>query len=192
MRQDVDIGLARFLCQEMTENSKRSDLAALLEEVDGLEAEVLQWGEEEKRQRKLVALLKGQRDIKQAEALRAQQAEKGTAQQVKMKQLVIADLSKRCNDTNNRLKEFSALYDVVKNERNKYVNLIQASHQALAEMKEKIKILHNEVDILRNESLAKDKALKKERVAHRASQAQRDGLRLEANNASMHYRTKQQ
>ncbi|CAM9253615.1 unnamed protein product [Ectocarpus sp. 4 AP-2014] len=192
MRQDVDIGLARFLSQEMTENSKRSDLAALLEEVDGLEAEVLQWGEEEKRQRKLVALLKGQRDIKQAEALRAQQAEKDTAQQVKMKQLVIADLSKRCNDTNNRLKEFSALYDVVKNERNKYVNLIQASHQALAEMKEKIKILHNEVDILRNESLAKDKALKKERVAHRASQAQRDGLRLEANNASMHYRTKQQ
>ncbi|CAN0534603.1 unnamed protein product, partial [Ectocarpus sp. 8 AP-2014] len=145
MRQDVDIGLARFLSQEMTENSKRSDLAALLEEVDGLEAEVLQWGEEEKRQRKLVALLKGQRDIKQAEALRAQQAEKDTAQQVKMKQLVIADLSKRCNDTNNRLKEFSALYDVVKNERNKYVNLIQASHQALAEMKEKIKILHNEV-----------------------------------------------
>lgn len=64
--------------------------------------------------------------------------------QVTMKQLVIQDLTKRCNDTNNRLKEFSALYDVVKNERNKYVNLIQASHQALAEMKEKIKILHNE------------------------------------------------
>lgn len=62
-----------------------------------------------------------------------------------MKNLVIADLSRRCNDTNNLLKEFSALYDVVKNERNKYVNLIQASHQALAEMKEKIKILQNEV-----------------------------------------------
>lgn len=72
-----------------------------------------------------------------------------TSSQVKMKQLVIADLSKRCNDTNNRLKEFSALYDVVKNERNKYVNLIQASHQALAEMKEKIKILHNEVRLVR-------------------------------------------
>lgn len=44
--------------------------------------QVQQWGEEEKRQRKLVALLKGQRDIKQAEALRAQQAEKETYQQV--------------------------------------------------------------------------------------------------------------
>ncbi|CAM9663192.1 unnamed protein product [Pylaiella littoralis] len=196
MRQDVDIGLAKFLSQEVTENSKRAELSSLLEEVDDLEAEVAQWAAEEKRQHKLVALLKGQRDIKQAEALRAQQAEKETAQQVTMKQLVIQDLSRRCNDTNNRLKEFSALYDVVKNERNKYVNLIQASHQALAEMKEKIKILHNEarrVDILRNESLAKDKALKKERVAHsRTSQAQRDGLRLEANNASMLYRTKQQ
>ena len=75
-----------------------------------------------------------------------------------MKELVIVDLSKKCNEVSNRLKEFSALYDVVKNERNKYVNLIQASSQALAEMKEKIKILLNEVEILRNESLAKDKA----------------------------------
>jgi uncharacterized coiled-coil DUF342 family protein len=75
-----------------------------------------------------------------------------------VKELVIVDLSKKCNEVSNRLKEFSALYDVVKNERNKYVNLIQASSQALAEMKEKIKILLNEVEILRNESLAKDKA----------------------------------
>lgn len=45
--------------------------------------QVLQWVEEEKRQRKLVSLLKGQRDIKQTEALRAQQAEKETAEQVR-------------------------------------------------------------------------------------------------------------
>jgi len=81
---------------------------------------------------------------------------------------------------------------VVKNERNKYVNLIQASSQALAEMKEKIKILLNEVEILRNESLAKDKALSKERSQHLASQAQRDGLRLELNKAQAEYRKKQQ
>lgn len=43
------------------------------------------------------------------------------------------------------MKEFSALYEVVKNERNKYVNLIQSSSQALAEMREKIRILVNEV-----------------------------------------------
>lgn len=40
MRQDVDIGLAKFLSQEMTENAKRTELSTLLEEVDSLEAEV--------------------------------------------------------------------------------------------------------------------------------------------------------
>lgn len=40
MRQDVDIGLAKFLSQEMAENSKRAELSSLLEEVDDLEAEV--------------------------------------------------------------------------------------------------------------------------------------------------------
>lgn len=37
----MDIGLARFLSQEMTEDSKRGELTALLEEVDSLEAEVI-------------------------------------------------------------------------------------------------------------------------------------------------------
>ncbi len=37
--------------------------------------------------------------------------------------------------------------------------MIQASAQAVAEMKEKIKIVQNEIEILRNESMAKDKSL---------------------------------
>merc|ERR1740130_2339177 len=92
----------------------------------------------------------------------------------------------------HRLREFSVLYDVVKNERNKYVNLIQSSSQALAEMKEKIKILQNEVEILRNESLAKDRALSKEALDHHTAQCMRDALRLENNKCSATYRIKQE
>merc|ERR1711988_688045 len=113
------------------------------------------------------------------EASKAAALEKETREEVQVKELIIVDLAKKFSETNNRLKEFSALYDVVKNERNKYVNLIQASSQALAEMKEKIKILQNEVEILRNESLAKDKALAKERLAHQTAQQARDALRLD-------------
>lgn len=40
LKQDVDIGLAKFLSQEMKEGSKRVELTELLEEVDSLEAEV--------------------------------------------------------------------------------------------------------------------------------------------------------
>ena len=86
----------------------------------------------------------------------------------------------------------SVLYDVVKKERNKYVNAIQMSSQALAEMKEKIKILQNEVEILRNETLAKDRALNKERMTHQKTQAWRDQLRLECNKCNSQYRKKQE
>jgi len=51
------------------------------------------------------------------------------------------------------------LYEEVKNARNKYVSQIQSSSQDLAEMKERIKILMNEVEILRNESSEKDRTL---------------------------------
>lgn len=118
-----------------------------ISEVDEMEARVVQELAEGKRQSKLKAVLSAQRDIKARENVRIEQKENEAKQQVKMKELVILDLTKRCNEITNRLKEFSALYEVVKNERNKYVNLIQSSAQALAEMREKIRILQNEVNL---------------------------------------------
>jgi DNA repair exonuclease SbcCD ATPase subunit len=163
---------------------------------------------EEKRQSKLISVLSAQRDIKARESARVEQKQKDARQHVRMKELIILDLTKRCNELSNRLKEFSALYEVVKNERNKYVNLIQSSAQALAEMREKIRILNNEVhspptlslasltaalqaEILRNESSSKDKALSKERTSHQNAQSQRDALRQEMNKLLAEYRQKQ-
>ena len=56
-----------------------------------------------------------------------------------------------------RLKEFAKLYDIIKNERNKCVNQIQTSTQKAAEMREKIKILQNEIEILRTAVYQKDR-----------------------------------
>ena len=47
----------------------------------------------------------------------------------------------------------------MKSARNKYVNLIQNSSQDLAELKERIKILQNELEILKNESAEKNKTI---------------------------------
>lgn len=192
LKQEVDIFIARFLRQEQVEASKADELRALMQQIKGEESDIQQWSNEEHKQNKMIAMLSAQREVKAREASKAARNEKETQEDLKMKELVILDLTKKCNETNNRLKEFSALYDVVKNERNKYVNLIQASSQAVAEMKEKIKILQNEVEILRNESLAKDKALAKERLAHQTAQCNRDGLRLETNKCQAIYRQKQE
>merc|ERR1719191_2567498 len=71
------------------------------------------------------------------------------------------------------------MYEVVKNERNKYVAMIQSSSQNLSEMKEKLKILQNEVEILRMESAGKDKALQKTRTEAQRQRVIRDQLRTE-------------
>jgi len=115
--------------------------------VDELEADVMHLMAEEKRQNKLITVLSAHRDIKAREGTRIQAKERETRQHVRMKELAVLDLTKRCNEITNRLKEFSALYEIIKNERNKYVNLIQSSTQALAEMREKIRILGNEVSL---------------------------------------------
>ena len=78
-----------------------------------------------------------------------------------------------------RLKEFAKLYDVIKNERNKCVNLIQTSTQKAAEMREKIKILQNEIEILRTAVSQKDRQLQKQRLKHVNAITIRDSLRNE-------------
>jgi chromosome segregation ATPase len=81
------------------------------------------------------------------------------------------------------------MYDEVKNARNKYVKLIQNSSQELAETKERIKILQNEVEILRNESAEKDRKLKEERHHVQVSLHVRDTLRTDIN--KLEYQVKQ-
>jgi len=192
LKQEVDIFMHQYLTSEGVEKSKKEELQALLDDEKALEDEREQWRLEEGRAAKQIALLSAQREMKAREASKALQHERETKEELKVKKLMLLDLSKKCHETNAKLKEFSALYDVVKNERNTYVNAIQASSQALAEMKEKIKILQNEVEILQNESAAKDKALNKERLAHQTAQVQRDTGRLEANKAHAEYRQRQE
>lgn len=133
-----------------------------------------------------------QRQLKARELAKAQSNERSTKEEVKIKELQLLDLTKRAAEVQAKLKQFSAMYDVVKNERNSYVNAIQTANQGLAEMRERIKILLNEVDILQNESYAKDRALGKERLNHQTAQVQRDALRLETNKCHATYRERQQ
>eukprot|EP00825_Cyclidium_porcatum_P006125 TRINITY_DN13005_c0_g1_i4.p1 TRINITY_DN13005_c0_g1~~TRINITY_DN13005_c0_g1_i4.p1 ORF type:complete len:562 (-),score=143.73 TRINITY_DN13005_c0_g1_i4:241-1926(-) len=79
-----------------------------------------------------------------------------TREELKIKELLILDLTKKHQETEFKLNHFKALYEEVKSARNKYVRQIQDSQQHLAELKERIKILQNELEILKNESQEKD------------------------------------
>jgi len=181
LKREVDIFINSFLKQEGIEQGKAELLRGLADNIKVLEEELVEESRYEQQQRKAVSRLTGEREAMAREAAKSVGAAKETHEELKVKELVIIDLSKKHVETGARLREFSKLYDVVKADRNKYVNQIAASAQALSEMKEKIKILQNEVEILRNESVAKDKALSKERLEHQNAFTTRDALRAEQN-----------
>jgi uncharacterized small protein (DUF1192 family) len=104
-----------------------------------------------------------------------------TKEELKVKELLILDLAKKQQETEFRLNSFMALYDDAKNGRNKYVTAIQNCSQDLAEMKERIKILQNEVEILRNESAEKDRLLVRIKHDVAAEVTRRDRFRKELN-----------
>ena len=71
------------------------------------------------------------------------------------------------------------MYDIIKNERNKIVNQIQICTQRAAEMREKLKILNNEHDILRTATQQKEKQLQKQRLKFANIVSLRDSIRTE-------------
>eukprot|EP00658_Telonema_sp_P-2_P030838 TRINITY_DN23218_c0_g1_i2.p1 TRINITY_DN23218_c0_g1~~TRINITY_DN23218_c0_g1_i2.p1 ORF type:complete len:442 (+),score=157.68 TRINITY_DN23218_c0_g1_i2:217-1542(+) len=75
------------------------------------------------------------------------------------------------------------MFQTVKRERSQKAAQIQSASQRMSEMQEKIKILDNELEVLRRESLVKDQELlKKRRESHELRQTCKN-LRVEINKA---------
>jgi len=108
-----------------------------------------------------------------------------------VKELQILDLTKRAQETDYKLKAYVSMYEEARNGRNKYVSQIANRQQDLAEMKERIKILLNEVEILRTESAEKDAALREVRHSCQKYTYIRDSRRTDLNKLNFKFNQKQ-
>lgn len=142
---------------------------ALLYEQSDLRIEVVELN-------RLAAIKADEREQKARDFMRAEIRFHKAEEDLQTKDLQIADHKKKEKEMEMKLKEFAKLYDVIKNERNKCVNLIQTSTQKAAEMKEKIKMLQNEIEILRHTVNDKDKILQNQRLKHMTNIVKRDSL----------------
>ncbi|EGR31626.1 hypothetical protein IMG5_105660 [Ichthyophthirius multifiliis] len=79
-------------------------------------------------------------------------------EELKMLELTIINLSKRYQEEQIQLNGIKELYEEAKKSRNTFVIMIQNSFQNLAELKERIKITQNEIEILKNEALEKEQS----------------------------------
>jgi chromosome segregation ATPase len=128
----------------------------------------------------------GKGSVARVQAKRVKECKKEGA----LKELVGRDLRKMRRTIVSRVRDFQQLHDMVKNQRNRFVNLIQAARQGIAELREKQKIVTNELDILRNESSNKDAALEDKRTEVQAAVAERNGLRAKLNKLGTDFRAR--
>ena len=94
-------------------------------------------------------------------------------EEIQIKELIFLDMTKKYEELRHMYQKYNVLYKTVQAERNKNVVKIQNSNQNRAELKEKMKILTTEMDILDselseiyNKIIDKDKDLNKMNTKH--------------------------
>ncbi|XP_072509262.1 coiled-coil domain-containing protein 146 isoform X2 [Notamacropus eugenii] len=100
-----------------------------------------------------------EREKKAKDYIKAQQRLSNMIKETKSKEVELRIYKKKKHEILRRLKDFSKLYDTIRNERNKFVNLLHTTHQRVYEIKEKLKMSINEMEILRNSSALQDRKL---------------------------------
>ncbi|TNV74900.1 hypothetical protein FGO68_gene7395 [Halteria grandinella] len=138
---------------------KNQERTKVENEIKKFEKQMLELQNFEAESLKRVKALTATRESMARKASSALAEVRETREELKIKELLIMDLQKKAQETEVKEHNFKSLYEEVKQARNKYVNMIQNSSQDLAELKERIKILQNELEILKNESQEKERTL---------------------------------
>lgn len=188
--EEQHISVGQLVKKGMEEKNMTAKGINLKEKIMKLQNNVTEIQEEENKWIEEIKFLSTIREKMARTASQAMAQARETKEELKVKELLILDLTKKQQETEFRLNAFLALYEEVKNARNKYVSQIQSSSQDLSEMKERIKILMNEVEILRNESSEKDRVLADCKKNVQTEQQTRDTLRTELNKKEFTYKNK--
>jgi hypothetical protein len=164
LKEEVELTLEAFLDKGKLEINKKNvtsltiitilfsyslftlqDLSCLLDEVDALDEEVIKEVIETKRLASILSSLSIQRDKKVRDKNNIDNKLKDIKNAKEIKDMIIVETTKRIHEISNRYREFLALYEIVKNERNQIDNEVQTNHQLLIETREKVRILTDEV-----------------------------------------------
>ncbi|KAM4678210.1 coiled-coil domain-containing protein 146 isoform 2-T2 [Discoglossus pictus] len=185
VRKEVE-GLRRQVAQQQTLTEVEVHmLEQCMAEEESLVKEQAECREELVNLTRLVQIKADEREQKARDLLKAQQRYRQVQQEVKGRDLIIGEHRKKNQEVQKRLKEFSKMYNIIRNERNKCVSLIQVATQRGAEMREKTKILGNEIEILRTNASTKDRQLQKIRLKHSNSYMVRDSLRKDVGRVNL-------
>mmetsp|Transcript_40583 Transcript_40583/g.90203 ORF Transcript_40583/g.90203 Transcript_40583/m.90203 type:complete len:924 (-) Transcript_40583:938-3709(-) len=191
LKRDLDISMNDFLREEAVGKDKAALFQLTFKQVSLMEEELAHLKKREAEHAKILMELGSQRDRVALSIAQKLAKVKEVEQNVRIKEVELAELKKIKREVARRIRDYEKLYELIKNQRNKFVNLIQAANQSTTEMKDKSRILSNELDILHGEVHTKDKLLKESRSQHQSAITERDQLRIELGKFGATFRDKQ-
>eukprot|EP00755_Sulcionema_specki_P007955 Sspe_Gene.39614::Locus_19105_Transcript_1_3_Confidence_0.429_Length_3005::g.39614::m.39614 len=190
LKRDVDILINNYLKEEMVEKQTGSDLHQLNTIIKNLELDVAKMADEEASRNREITALGIQRENRSRENSKNMAKVASSKDELKVKMVVIKELQKRNSELKTRLDHLTDIYSVVKRERSNKAAMIQSASQAMSETQEKIKILENELEVLRRESQNKDKDLIKVRRELHDEKTNCENLRVESNKKANEHKEK--
>ncbi|KAG1674725.1 hypothetical protein FOA52_013560 [Chlamydomonas sp. UWO 241] len=191
VKRQLDINMSEFLQEEAVGKEQATMFMLTFKQVSCMEEELVQLKRGDVESSRVVMELGSQRDRLTLSIAQKLAKVKEVEASARIKDLEVAELKKIRKDIVRRTRDYDKLYDLVKNQRNKFVNLIQSANQSTTEMKDKSKILDNELDILHTEVFSKDKLLGQSRSQHTGAVSERDQLRIELGRLGATFRGKQ-
>eukprot|EP00771_Trimastix_marina_P000541 gnl/Trimastix_PCT/1561.p1 GENE.gnl/Trimastix_PCT/1561~~gnl/Trimastix_PCT/1561.p1 ORF type:complete len:918 (+),score=462.55 gnl/Trimastix_PCT/1561:99-2852(+) len=178
---ELDAIKLEITAKESTKGQSTAELNTTINDVKDYEAERIDLMNQERILDRSITDLSLQREMTARHAEHQKTLCENTKKQSKVQDIHLGDLMKKKDTIRQLLQQYSRDYEEVKKERNKNVAHIQESVQILAEMRERIKVLENEREILHNEQLIKEKALMDTTLGVQSRRNKRDARRLSYN-----------
>ena len=174
LRKEVDILIHQFLIAERLSQDEADAVRKLGDERRANEEILGDIKNTYKDLRDQISKLTAERELMSRKCSQQLQNAKQATDELRMRDIQIADLKRQMKLTKAKLTEYNTKYDNVKNQRNKAVEQIQETTQQLAELRDKIKILENEVEILENDNQSKEQKFLKQKKEFEKATVERD------------------
>ncbi len=181
IKLDEDLFMSQLLNKQRLEKDTEAMLIAVMAERKELDEKIRQADRQERALLSEIATLSAHRELVSRDASKASAQYAEGRETLKIKNMLLMNLDKQTLETYQRLKLSSLQYEKVKNSRNRFQSLFQTCVQSISELRERVRILQSEADVLRQESLTVDRKLVDEVRHHSNLLAGRDAARVDQN-----------
>ncbi len=188
LKDDMNIKITRLMEQQNIEEGVKEEFEGMNNALEEEESEIDRWRIEVKKLSKIVTILGIQHEAQMRKTRNLVSNEKETLEMLKLKNLVVMDMRKALHETKKRAKEFAALYEILKGEKNEIQGAITATASALVEIRKKVQDHKMTLQNLHQSQELKKMILIRERDAHDISKVNRANLRVEKTKIRAEYR----